>query len=99
MPFAEQKDHFDIQRYLKDMDTEQLRQLGLALGLHYPTLKKMDSMPDDLIHAWLLCRESVMSRSGEPTYNSLAKMLDEIGQCGLAQDVRKQKYANLKKCT
>ena len=78
------------------MDNRQLRQLGLALGLHYPTLKRMESMPDDLIHAWLLRQDSVTERSGEPTYSTLAKALEDIGQVGIAQDVRNQKYAKQK---
>ena len=82
-----------IRCYLKDLDLEQLRLLGLALGLHYPTVKGMKSLLDDLIHAWLLRQDDVIKRSGEPTYERLALALEEIGQNGLAQDVREQKYA------
>ena len=89
-----QKDHFDVRRYLDNLDPEQLRLLGLALGIFYPTLKKMpgESLLDDLIHSWLIRQDSVIERSGEPTYGSLVNALEQIGQDGLARDVREQKY-------
>ena len=94
---TEHRDHFEVRKYLKDLETEQLLQLGLALGLQYPTLKDMKNMPDDLIHSWLLRQQEVIKQSGEPTYKSLATALDEIEQTGLAQDVRQQKCTKLKK--
>lgn len=94
---AAQKDHFDVQQYLKHLDPEHLRQLGLALGLLYPTLKKMreESFLDDLIHSWLIRQDSVIERSGEPSYGSLGNALEQIGQVGLARDVREQKYTKI----
>ena len=56
----------------------------------------VESMLDDLIHAWLLRQESVIERSGQPTYRSLANALEEIGQVGLAEDVREHKHAKHK---
>ena len=93
---VEHANHLDIRRYLKDLDTEQLQLLGLALGLYYPTVKGMKSLPDDLIHAWLLRQDDVIKRSGEPTYERLALALEEIGQNGIAQDVQKQKHAKVR---
>ena len=41
----------------------------------------------------ILCQEDVLERSGEPTYERLAVALGEIGQNGVAKDVREQKHA------
>ena len=75
------------------MDNDQLRRLGGSLGLRFPTLCRMNNLPDEMVAAWLRRQEDVLERSGEPTYERLALALEEIGQNGLAQDVRKQKHA------
>ena len=90
------KDHFKIASYLKDLPEEQLKQLGLVLGLYYPSLKKMETFPDDMVHAWLLRQDGVIEASGEPRFQSLATALEEIGQKGLALDVKQQKHAKRK---
>ena len=89
----EMKDLFDITQYLGDMDNEQLKKLGCALGLYYPTLGRMKTLPDDMVAAWLLCQEDVLERSGEPSYERLAIALEKVGQNGVAKDVREQKHA------
>ena len=85
------KDHITVRKYLKDLIPDQLLQLGLALGLYYPTVK--ETALDDLIHSWLIRQDGVIEKSGEPTFNSLAGALEEIEQNGLASDVRQQKFA------
>ena len=82
---------FEITRYLSDLNDEQLRDLGGALGLHFPTLRRMKDLPNDMVAAWLLRQEDVLKTSGEPTYERLAKALGKIGQNGLAKDVREQR--------
>ena len=82
---------FEITQYLNDLNNEQLVNLGGALGLHFPTLQRMKDLPNDMVAAWLLRQEDVLKTSGEPTYERLAKALGEIGQNGLAKDVREQK--------
>ena len=84
---------FEISQYLKDMSNSQLRDLGGALGLRYPTLGRMDDLPNEMVAAWLLRQEDVLKTSGEPTYERLAAALEKIGQNGLAKDVREQKHA------
>ena len=45
-----------------------------------------------MVAAWLLRQEDILKTSGEPTYERLAKALQgEIGQNGLAKEVREQK--------
>ena len=87
------KDLFEITQYLGDMDNEQLIKLGGALGLRHPSLKRMKTLPDDMVAAWLLRQEDVLERSGEPTYERLAVALEKVRQNGLARDVREQKHA------
>ena len=82
---------FEITRYLSDLSNEQLIDLGGALGLYFPTLRRMKDLPNDMVAAWLLRQEDVLETSGEPTYERLAKALEQIGQNGLAKDVREQR--------
>ena len=82
---------FEITQYLNDLSNEQLIKLGGALGLCFPTLQRMKDLPSEMVAAWLLRQEDVLQRGGEPTYERLAKALAEIGQNGLAKDVREQK--------
>lgn len=82
---------FEITQYLNDLSNEQLINLGGALGLGFPTLQWMKDLPSEIVAAWLLRQEDVLERSGEPTYERLAKALAKIGQNGLAKDVREQK--------
>ena len=84
---------FDITQYLKDLSNDQLINLGGALGLLFPTLRRMNDLPNEMVAAWLLRQEDVLERSGEPTYERLAVALETIEQNGLAKDVREQKYA------
>ena len=78
------------------MSNDQLRRLGGALGLHFPTLGRMNDLPDDMVAAWLLRQEDVLKTSGEPTYKRLVIALEKVGQNGLAKDVREQKHAKSK---
>ena len=92
--FLEMKDHHSICCYLNDLDNTHLIRLGGALGLLYPELKNMsqgDYFLGDMVHAWLLMKDNVESRSGQPTWESLAKCLDDTGQKGIATTIRKEK--------
>jgi hypothetical protein len=57
----------------------------------------MRNLPEDLTGAWLNHEENVLEESGEPTYERLAVAMEEIGQTGMALDVRNQKHAKQKK--
>ena len=90
----EMKDLYSICCYLTDLDNSHLIRLGGALGLLYPELKNMsqgDYFIGDLVHSWLLMKDNVLSMSGQPTWGSLAKCLDDIGQKGIARTIRQEK--------
>ena len=41
LQFAGIDDHFEVKSSLEDLDSEKLRDLGGALGLRYPKLRRM----------------------------------------------------------
>ena len=85
--------YYDVCRSLKDLPPLELRNLGGALGLSYATLTKMTDrdLPNEMVAAWLRREDYVLKRSGEPTRNTLASKLEEIGQTGLAEDIKSRK--------
>ena len=76
---------------LKNLDSEKLRDLGGALGLSYPKLKRMNAILDDMTAAWLNKEDSVLEKSGEPTRNRLVEALERIGQMGVAEGIKNEK--------
>ena len=68
--------------YLKDLSPQHIHELGLALGLQYPNLQKMNNIPHDMIAAWL--RQEDMVPQNPPTWQALASALESIGQTGTA---------------
>ena len=84
------KQHRDINRYLNDLDNEQIVQLGLALGLNYTKLKKMRMLPADMVAAWLRKEDDVL-HVGEPAWKVLCEALKDIGQTGLAIMIQKER--------
>lgn len=86
--------HYDVCQSLKDLPPSELRNLGGALGLSYMTLAKMidQDLPNKMVAAWLRRQDYVKKRSGEPTWSTLASKLEEIGQTGLAEDVKSRKW-------
>ena len=69
------------------MDDRQIRYVGGALGLAYDTLDKMKNLPEEMVAAWLLKQDYVMTSSGEPTWRSLVKALRRVGQEGVAREI------------
>lgn len=82
------KDHQTLCKTLSDIDERGLIQLGGALGLHYPKLQRMKHLPEEMVAAWLRGEDSVLDRSGRPTWASLVKCLEEIGQNGTASNIK-----------
>lgn len=83
-------DHTKITKFLKALTNEELRRVGLELGLHWPHLKRMgQDCLNDLVHCWLKKDDLVMETSGTPSWESLAKALEEADFKGLARDIRK----------
>ena len=85
-------DHFVAKCSLMNLDNEALRDLGGALGLAYPKLKRTTNILDDTVAAWLRREDDVLSRSGEPTWGRLVEALERIGQRGVAEDIKKEKF-------
>ena len=85
------EDHFEVCKSLKLLNNEQLRELGTALGLDYANLKRMNTLPGDMVDDWLKGMDSVLKKSGPPSWTSLIKALENIGQEGVASTIRKGK--------
>ena len=76
-----------VQKHLKPLDKHHLKQLFEKLGLFDATLrnKYSDSVQiyaDDLIRAWILGRDNVLT-SGGPTMKNLMKALKALGHNGI----------------
>ena len=63
---------------LRDLLDKDIIRMGLSLGLHLPSLKKMEMLPEDMVHAWLMRMDSVTEQSGYPTTDSLIKVLEDL---------------------
>ena len=87
-----QKHHSQITQYLTSLKKEELVHVGLRLGLHYLTLKKMspESLLNDMVNAWLRRDDDVIEGSGEPSWESLSKAREDCGHKGIASDVKKK---------
>ena len=83
-------DHFEVKSSLENLDTDKLRDLGGALGLRYPKLRRMTNILDDMTAAWLNKEDSVLYKSGEPTWSGLTEALEKIGQMGVAEDIKNE---------
>ena len=81
----------EVLRYLNDIDPNNLKFLGLALGLSMPKLQRMKNIIFDIVCAWINREDQVLERSGEPSWRGLVCALKEIGQTGVAEDIKKQK--------
>ena len=87
-------DHFAVTEHLRDLCNESdLIRLGGALGLYYPHLRRMNPFLEELVAAWLNRRDNVLSASGDPTWVSLIKALQDIDQPGIAQKIEQGMYA------
>lgn len=75
-------------QFLQSIDEAEIRRLGTALGLNYTKLNKMKTLPDDMVAAWLRREDQVEEMSGMPSWSQLADKLQEIGQTGIATDIK-----------
>ena len=82
--------HYEISSYLLDLDDQQIVQVGLALGMNYAKLKRMRSLPGDMVAAWLRREDDVLEVSGVPTWKVLAEALKDNGQTGLAMKIQQK---------
>ena len=83
----------DISAYLHRIDAAKVVNLGVALGLNFTSLKNnMNSgtFVNDTIYAWLQKEDDVMKK-GKPTWKTLVKALNSVGQTGIATEIEKKK--------
>ena len=84
------KDHYEISHCLNDLDNQRLVQVGLALGMNYAKLKRMRSLPGDMVAAWLRREDDVLQVSGIPTWKALSEALKDVGQTGLSMKIQQK---------
>ena len=85
---AEQKHMHTICKCLDGLQRDDIIGLGLSLGLYYPSLVKMQMLPHDMVHAWLLRMDNVPKQSGTPTTETLIQALESQGLSGHAEKVK-----------
>ena len=78
--------HQKATEYLQVLDNDQIRAVGVALGLAYSSLRRMNT-PGEMVVAWLNRQDLVMQASGQPTWQSLVNALRKQGQEGIARDI------------
>ena len=86
-PSVTMADHYTITKCLRNLGNEDIIELGEALGLYYPHLRKMDRLLKDMVAAWLNREDNVLSASGDPSWASLIKALQDIDQQGIAKKI------------
>ena len=83
-------DHLiNITDSLRDLNNEQIIKLGAKLGLSFPALQRMKTLPEDMVAAWLREEDKVTTTSGPPSWTSLVTALEAVGQMGIASKIRK----------
>ena len=87
----EMNDHSQVCEIIKDLDREESINLGGVLGLSYIKLKKMNTIPEDMIAAWLRGDDNVIETSGPPSWESLAKALNKTGHTEIANTIKRSK--------
>ena len=83
------KHHFELSELLQDIPNRDLINLGVALGLSYPKLKRISSssLPSEMVAAWLRKEDRVI-HIGKPSSKFLENALRKIGQTGIAVKVQ-----------
>ena len=74
---------------LRDLNNEQIIKVGAKLGLSFPALQRMKTLPEDMVAAWLREEDKVTITSGPPSWISLVTALEAVGQMGIASKIRK----------
>lgn len=91
--FPGQCDLVEIKQYLKDMGRTAVTNLGLVLGILYPTMRALpdNDFLNEAITLWLDKADDVTIR-GEPSWRTLVKGLrdDQIRQTGVANNIAKE---------
>ena len=95
-----EEDLVDITNYLLPLEKTHIYNLGLVLGISQRKTKAMmdsSTFLDDVITAWLR-REDQVKKKGEPSWTVLVRALEHprVRQCGISQNIRKEKGLGLK---
>ena len=86
-------DHRAVTRHLRDLTNPELIDLGAELGLHYPSMRNMQSpIVGELVAAWLNGKDNVLRTSGPPSWASLIRALISIGHHGIARNIEEGKF-------
>ena len=80
-------DHYSVTKQLKDLSSEELIGVGGALGLYYPNLRRMNPLLEEMVAAWLNRKDNVLSCSGDPSWVSLVKVLQDLCHPGIAKTI------------
>lgn len=89
--FSDVKHHCTIVQCLRNVGKEDITDVGMALGLHYSSLKEMQRFPHDMVLAWLQQKDSVAETTGNPTAGVLIQALMDSQLKGIA-DIVKSKF-------
>lgn len=84
-----------VSGYLLDLEKEQMKTLGLILGLFHRTVSNSyenstkTAYLNDILHAWLLQQDEV-GENGSPSWNTLTTALqhEQLRQAGIARKIR-----------
>ena len=79
-----------VARHLRDLSNEDMKNLGVALGLQSSSLQQMAeyNLKIQIVNAWLIGKDDVYTRSGPPSWTSLAKALESIGHTTIANAIK-----------
>ena len=80
--------HFEVCSSLKLLDDNQVLSVGGALGLSFNVLRRMKSLPDEMVAAWLRREAYVVE---DPTWRELVTALRRVGQEGVAETIENDK--------
>lgn len=82
----------DVTQMIKHLTPKQLQNLGVALGLYYPTVADMSHIKIDMVHSWLNKEDCVISVGGDPTWRSFAKGCARESLWGPVEDIKKSEF-------
>ena len=73
--------------YLKDLDINEIGEIGMALGLSFATVRALsaDNYRDEMVVAWLSRKDKV----GTPTWKLLGVELQKLGKNDIAERIVK----------
>ena len=84
-----------VKSHLKDLTPQNLTDLGVELGLHYPRLLEMKNLRLELAAAWLNEEDDVLDSTGPACWSSLIAALRANGHKGIADKIEKGKQCRL----